>query len=181
MKLVITGPRSVGKSTISKILATQLKVNYISSDELSENFLRKKYKKSLDQAIKSGAIKEFIEKDAYKLIKSALNKKDFVFDLASGAISSKTHEKTCKKIISLVKDYKIIALLPYKNQTKSINLLFKRELKREHFKDANKVELKNKVSKDYKKLLPILKQLNVKIVYTLDGNPDKIIKKIIKS
>jgi cytidylate kinase len=34
MRIAITGPRSVGKSTISKIVAEKLNLKYISSDDL---------------------------------------------------------------------------------------------------------------------------------------------------
>jgi len=41
MRIVITGPRSVGKMTISKELSKNLKLKYISSDELGEKALKK--------------------------------------------------------------------------------------------------------------------------------------------
>lgn len=36
MNITITGPRSVGKTTISKLIAKKLKLKYISSDEIGE-------------------------------------------------------------------------------------------------------------------------------------------------
>ena len=41
MKITITGPRSVGKTTISKIVAKKLRLNYFSSDEIGEKHLKK--------------------------------------------------------------------------------------------------------------------------------------------
>jgi adenylate kinase family enzyme len=61
--ITITGPRSVGKSTISKLLSKKLKLKYISSDELGEK-LSKNFG-GLDKAIKSGKIKELIRKKGY--------------------------------------------------------------------------------------------------------------------
>ena len=39
MKITITGPRSVGKSTVSKILAIKLKLKYIDGDAEMDNAL----------------------------------------------------------------------------------------------------------------------------------------------
>ena len=40
-KITLTGPRSVGKTTISKLLAKRLNLKYISSDELGEKITKK--------------------------------------------------------------------------------------------------------------------------------------------
>lgn len=55
MKITITGPRSVGKSTIGRLVARKLKMKYISSDEIGDKALKKEG--GLDKAIKSGIIK----------------------------------------------------------------------------------------------------------------------------
>ena len=40
MKITITGPRSVGKTTVSKMLAAQLDFLYFSSDDLMDRALQ---------------------------------------------------------------------------------------------------------------------------------------------
>ena len=72
MKITITGPRSVGKTTVSKLLAKNLKLRYYSSDEIGEKALKKEG--GLDRAIKSGTIEKFIRKDAYNLIRNVYKK-----------------------------------------------------------------------------------------------------------
>jgi len=56
MKITITGPRSVGKTTISKLLADKIKISYYSSDEISEKEFARYG--GLDAVIKSGKIHE---------------------------------------------------------------------------------------------------------------------------
>ena len=63
MIITITGPRSVGKSTISKIVAKKLNMRYVSSDKIGEKAIKKEG--GLDKAIKSGVIGKFIKKSAY--------------------------------------------------------------------------------------------------------------------
>jgi adenylate kinase family enzyme len=80
MKITIVGPRSVGKTTIAKMLARKLRLPYISSDEMGEKAMRKYG--GLDAAIKSGIIKKFIKKSGYSIIRRAYKKDEFVFDLS---------------------------------------------------------------------------------------------------
>ncbi len=133
MRITVTGPRSVGKSTISRLLAKRIKIKYYSSDEIGEKAM-KRYG-GLDKSIKSGIIDKFIKKSAYGLIRNVYKEDNLVFDLSGGAISSKKHSEASKKVREIAKNNSIIVgLLPYKNDSKSIKFLFSREKRRKHFK-----------------------------------------------
>jgi shikimate kinase len=177
MKITITGPRSVGKSTISKLLAKKLKLKYISSDEIGEKHTQKYG--GLDKAIKSGKIKEMIEKEGYSLIKKVYEKDNFVFDLSGGSISSKKYETASKEIKEIVKKNPIIiGLLPEKNTKESIKFLFEREKEREHFKKMKATELLEKVDRNYKRFPPLFKTLCNKTIYVKDKTQKEIVEEI---
>ncbi|MBS3092327.1 (d)CMP kinase [Candidatus Pacearchaeota archaeon] len=97
MNITITGPRSVGKTSVSKLLAKKLKLKYISSDDIGERALKKQG--GLDKAIKSGIIKEFIKKNGYNLITDVYRKeKNLVINLPSYTQVEKDISKEIKKI-----------------------------------------------------------------------------------
>lgn len=157
MKLTLIGPRSVGKSTIGKLLTKKIRVKYLEGDKLMHKEL-KKYG-GLDKTIKSGKI-YLIAQKSIPLIKKSLKNKKIILDLAGGAISSKKYKKISKEIIKIIKKHSlVIGLLPSKNDTESINFLFKKEVKRKHFLKTNKSILKNEVQKDYLKLKSKLKNI----------------------
>ena len=77
MNITITGPRSVGKTTISKKLAKKMKMKRISSDEIGNKALEKEG--GLDKATKSGKIEKIIQNSGYSLIKRFTTKKRILF------------------------------------------------------------------------------------------------------
>ncbi len=178
MKIVITGPRSVGKTTISKILAKKLNLKYISTDEIGEKYTQEY--EGLDKAIKSGKINEFIREKGFTLIISTFeSNKDFVLDLLGGSITSRKFKEQSRKLRNKIKrDAIIVGLLPSKNSKESIEFLFNREKNRKHFRKTNEKELFEKVKKDYLKFPKILKQFCNKIIYVQDKNKEEIMKEI---
>lgn len=179
MIITITGPRSVGKSTISKILAKKLKMKYISADAIGEKALKKHG--GLDNAIKTGIIKNFIKKRGYSLLKKEYKKDNFVFDLSAGSISSEDFPKASKELRNLaISKSLVIGLLPFEDKNSSINLLFKRERKRVHFNNLNKKELLSKTRKHYIKLIPLFNTFCDIIIYTENKDPRIISDNIIK-
>src|SRR3990167_6308605 len=97
MRVTITGPRSVGKTTVSKLVAKKLNLKYISSDEIVEEAF-KEYG-GLDKAIKSGKAEELIKKGFYNLIIDVYEHGDnFVFDLSGGAFSSTSLSEASLKV-----------------------------------------------------------------------------------
>ena len=178
MRITITGPRSSGKTTISKLLAKELKLDYISSDEIGERALKKQG--GLDKAIKSGVIEKFIKNSAYNLIKVVYKKDNFIFDLSGGSISSRKHAKASEEVRKIAKKNSIvIGLIPSKNINESISFLFKKEEKRGHFKNINSIELLEKVRKDFKKYPNVFKKFCNHIIYIKEKSPKKITNEII--
>jgi len=82
MKITITGPRSVGKSTVSKIIARKLKLKYIDGDAEIDKAV--KDLGGLYHAMNDGRVNEILER-AVTLINEFFEKDDFIFDLAGGA------------------------------------------------------------------------------------------------
>ena len=180
MKITITGPRSVGKTTVSKLLAKKLKLKYYSSDEIGEEYL-KKYG-GLDKAIKSGIIGKFIKSSSYGLIRKIYKKDNFVFDLSGGAVSSKKYADASAKVRKTAKENSIIiGLFPSKNISESIKFLFEREKKRKHFKNSDQENLFAKTKKNYKKFPLLFQKLCNFIVYVKGKNPDEVVKEIIEN
>jgi shikimate kinase len=180
MNISITGPRSVGKTTISKLVARKLKLNYISSDELGEKAFKKEG--GLDKVIKSGKIKEIINSGGYKLILEIYRKnKNFVFDLSAGAFTSRSMGEASKEIRKLSKEKSIvIGLLPYKSRIKSTFILFNRERKRYHFKDSNKFKLLIRTLRKFIHVKKILLENSSFVIYTKKKNPQEISEEIFK-
>ncbi|MEM4181890.1 MAG: shikimate kinase [Candidatus Pacearchaeota archaeon] len=179
MKITITGPRSVGKTTVSKLLAKKLKLKYISSDEIGNKALKKEG--GLDKAIKTGKISQIIEKKGYSLIEKVYKKeKNFVFDLSGGSFTSKKFKEASKKVMEIAKKRSlVVGLLPSKISLSSIIILFKRESKRKHFKNYNKFFMLYKTIKNYKRFPVVLKKNCDIIIYTENKTPEKIVEEII--
>lgn len=180
MNITITGPRSVGKTSISKILAEKMNLKYFSSDEMGDKYLKKE--DGLDKAIKSGKIKKFIKKEGYSLIENVYKKeKNFVFDLSGGAFTSKKFKEVSKKVREIAKKKSIvIGFLPSKNIFSSIWVLFNREIKRKHFENYNKFFLFYKTLKHYSRFPKILRENSDFIIYTKNKKPENIVKEIIE-
>ncbi|HLD15423.1 MAG TPA: shikimate kinase [Candidatus Nanoarchaeia archaeon] len=184
MKITITGPRSVGKTTVSKLVAKKLGLKYVSSDEIGEKALKKHG--GLDKAIKSGAIGKFIKDSSYGLIRKQYIKDNFIFDLSGGSISSTKYFEASAKVRKIAKDKSIIiGLLPSRNKKESVNLLFSREKERSHFKNMDNKELFKETNKDYNKFPPIFSKLCNLIIYTkgktLKNIAQEIVNKIVKN
>lgn len=180
MEITITGPRSVGKTTISKLVARKLQLKYYSSDEIGEEHLRKYG--GLDKAIKSGTIGEFIKNSAYSLIRDIYKKDNFVFDLSGGAVSSRKFAEASRKVRRTARESSIIiGLLPSNKINESTKFLFEREKKRKHFRETDKKELLAETKKDYKKFPKLFKDFCDFIIYVKGKSPEEIADEIIIS
>ena len=180
MIVTVTGPRSVGKTTISKILAKKLKLSYISSDEIGEKETKKEG--GLDKAIKSGFIKNIIEKKGHSLIEKEYKKDNFIFDLSGGAFGSKSFLRASEKVRKISREKSIvIGLLPYKDKKRAIKFLFEREKNRIHFKEMNKKDLFEKTKKSYVKFPKIFEENCNLIIYTENKTSNKIAKEILNN
>lgn len=144
MIITIIGPRSVGKSTISKQLANKLKCKYVSSDDEMD-------KKCTDVGGIKGILKEknrdLLFARAREIFDDVFSSNNIVFDLAGGTLST-TDSKGEVMDFTIVKQKSlIIGLIPFENKQQSVDLLFQREQKREHWKDLDKNILYNKTIK----------------------------------
>jgi len=180
VKIVITGPRSVGKSTISQLVAKALKMKYISSDELGEKAC-KKYG-GLDKAIKSGMINKMIKEKGYTSILNALKKENIVLDLSGGSISSRKFAEASQEIRKVASECALVfGLLPFPDEKKSVKLLFEREIQREHFKDSLKQKVLEETQKDFLKFPALFQEFCNFIVYTETNSPDTVANEIVNA
>ena len=180
MEITITGPRSVGKSTVTKIVAKRLKLKYISSDKIGEKALTKHG--GLDKAIKSGIVKEILKEKGYTLINDIYRKKkNYVFDLSGGSISSTSLKEASEEVRDYAnKNSIVIGLLPSEDERESIKFLLEKEKERAHFKHLKHEEVLDMVKKHYSKFLPLFKTFCDYVVYTKDKTPETIADEIIK-
>lgn len=171
MKIVITGPRSAGKTTIGKLLAKKINSKYISSDELMDEKLKEFG--GLDKATKLGK-KELIYEKGVELMKEELLKEDFVFDVAGGSLKPefrKLIKPNMKKVTS-------IGLVPSLNDEKAFRILYERERRRSHFNHLNNDELFEKTKKDYLKIKnAVINECNINIIIE-EKTPKEIVKEI---
>lgn len=179
MRITITGPRSVGKTSISKIVAEKLGLKYISSDEIGEEVFAKHG--GLTEAIKSGIVIESIKNGGYTMILDIYDKKDnFVFDLSGGSFASKKMPEQTIKVRTKAKEKSIvIGLLPYKDKEKSIKLLFEREKERKHFKEMSEKELFEQTNKSYDNFPDTFKEFCNVVIYTEDKSSENIARQIV--
>jgi shikimate kinase len=147
MKIVVTGPRSVGKSTASQLLAEVLEMPYVSSDALLDERLASQG--GLVEVMKQGPSPR-INEEGIALVEVAMARPDdFVFDLAGGAIGSPA---TRDSVLPCLRGAFVVGLLPCEDDDQSIELLWQREQRREHFQGADEGELRAKVERDYRRL-----------------------------
>jgi shikimate kinase len=180
MIITITGPRSVGKTTISKLVAEKLKLKWVSSDEIAEKAM-KRYG-GLDKAIKSGVIKNFIKEGAYSLIRNVYEKNNIVIDLSGGSVSSRKFSEVSRKVRRLAKEKSIvIGLLPCSDDKKSVSFLLRREKKRTHFRKIPGKKLLRKVNDDYKKFPKLFLSFCDFIIYVENKNPADVAKEIVRA
>ncbi len=178
MKITITGPRSVGKTTISKLVAKKLKLNYVSSDEIGEK-ITKKFG-GLHKAIKSGEIKEALRKNGYSLLEKEYKKENFVFDLSIGSFTSTDFKSASKRLRSIAKRKSlVIGLLPFRQNYKSISLLFNREAKRKHFIDSDKQALLKRTKKRYTQQKEIILKNCHLVIFMGDKTKNEVVKVIL--
>jgi len=177
VKITLIGPRSVGKSTVSKILADKLNLPLLSSDDLMDMALKETG--GLDKTIKAGNSQAIVEK-AIPLMRRLIREKDFVLDIAGGSISSTKYLEVSKEVKDLLRNNTmVIGLLPYEDEERSIIHLFDREKHRAHFSSEDPDELLANVRKSYKKLLKPMEEICNFIIITKDNSPDQVANEIL--
>jgi len=175
--IIIIGPRSSGKSSIGKIINKNYAIEILELDD------------ELDKLLKNyGGLEKIINDENWNLIGRKINivfrsflkrKECFVAVMPIGIfeypISSKLRE------IGF-----LIGLIPGENDKEACEILFKRELVREHFvkllKDR-KVKLKDlekKIKGDIKRSLLLTKEKSDYLIRGRDLSPEDIVRKYLR-
>lgn len=133
MKIILIGPRSVGKSTIGEILAKRLKIGYFDFDEYVERRL-----KGIEKHIKKKGFDSYrIEEE--KLLKKFVLElpKKCVFSIGGGTVASQLKEVSERNAKLLRKNGKIIYINPSDDKGEAVKILQKREALRKGNKDIS--------------------------------------------
>lgn len=181
MKVVVTGPRSVGKSSVSKSLSRRLGFTYVSSDVLMDGLLDEHG--GLDGDIQDGR-RGLIQRVGLHVVKDVLSRYNVVFDLAGGSLKSSGGQSRADEVKDLLdsQDVRVIALLPFDDSSRSVEHLFRRERDRDHFDGWDAEQLRDKVSSDYVTLEAVLPEVADHIVYTgtdrVGGVVDRVVQRL---
>jgi shikimate kinase len=169
MKIILIGPRSVGKSTIGKRLAAKLKLKYFDFDMVVEHELG-----DIDNYIKNNEVDSYRKKER-KILVESLSKLtcEFVMSVGGGTVASQLHHISELNSRDLKNLGKIIYLSPSEDEDRSIELLRKRELKRKG----------NQSFEHTKKLYGLRRKIYEKIydykIILEEKSPGEVVKEVI--
>ena len=174
--LFVVGPRSVGKTTLSKKIAKKLLINFFDLDEELD--------KELDG---SGGLSKVINLEEWLLLNEAMEKvinkmvklaKPYVMSIATGVYQYKSSD--------LLERYGLIlGVIPYLDNKKSLGLLVKREKGREHFKQRLNNDLKtrkltlSRIESELTVSLVITKKVSDKLLLSESYSPSELLNKAI--
>lgn len=128
--LYVTGPRSVGKTTIAQYISKQLEIDFFDMDVILDEYL--KYKGGICTAIDSQNW-DAIENAIQQALEMLLNlPHPYVISVGAGIFKYSISNLALERAIFL-------GLLPDKNKQSSIQKLFEREKKRDHFINLQKM------------------------------------------
>ena len=176
--ITLVGPRSVGKSTVGKNLASSLGYKYVNTDEVMD----KKWEKQ-------GGIGKYTTKygwDSYykqlnnyfrRNLDSFKKEKGVILDCGGGTIYSEFPGSRLNAKL-LKGNSKIVLILPDQDLEKGYEILFERERKRPHFKTWDPKKLKSKVVEDYKSRVPGMLEYADHVVHADQNSPEKLAKLI---
>ncbi len=184
--LIITGPRSVGKTTLAKQFYDSIGIDFLDLDDLvNEN---------LSEFFKSGSktpLEQAMEAKKYDLIESIVRDIVQSFDSLKQATAIAFAGGAYSGYKGLSEDLKskfiTTALIPYdKDDELSIKLLIERESNREHFKkliNEGKLDmetLSNRVRNDYIKVNTYLRLSTVdKLIFIQQKTPIEIMSEML--
>lgn len=184
--LIITGPRSVGKTTLAKQFCESIGTDFLDLDDLVNDELSKTFtagsKTPLEQAM---------EAKNYDLIESIVRGIVQSFDNINQATAIAFAGGAYTGYKGLSEDLKskfiTTALIPYDNDDElSIKLLIERETNREHFKkliNEGKLDmetLSNRVRNDYIKVNTYLRTSTIdKLIFIQQKTPIEIMNEVL--
>jgi len=134
-RFILIGARSVGKTTIGKVLAKKLKIRFYDLDDIVDKDLH-----GLDGYIKRYGVKKYryIEHEILKEFVRTLPE-NFVLSLGGGTIASQ-YKSLSRKNQGILKSLgKIIYLRPAISKKDSIKILYANELKRKGDKSLKEI------------------------------------------
>jgi len=166
--LIIIGPRSIGKSSVGKILAKKLKIPFFDFDKVVENKIG-----SIDLYIEKKGFDQTRKKE-HEILKIFVKKlpKKFVLSLGGGTIASQLKEISYANFKLLKDKGTLICLIPFKSNSKSIRLLYRREKTRRGNQSLK--QIKNLYSLRY----PIYRKIANKIFFVKNKKISKIVNEI---
>jgi hypothetical protein len=179
VKVVVTGPRSVGKSSVSKALSRRLAFTYVSSDVLMDGLLDEYG--GLDGAIQD-CRQGLIQRVGLHVVKDVLSRHNVVFDLAGGSLNSYGGQSKADDVKDLLdsQDVRVVALLPFEDSERSVEHLLRRERDRDHFEGWADDKLRAKVSSDYTALENVLPEVADDVVYTGTDGVSGVVGRVVQ-
>lgn len=177
MKIILTGPRSVGKTTVGLDVAKKLNLEFHEGDKLMQKKLESVG--GLSNVIESKKHDEII-KNAIEVKDEIYSKDDFLYDMAGGALILAEKYKDYYDMMMDSKSKSVfICLIPFNDIPKSIELLYNREINREHFKELDSKTIKENTRKYYLEFLDVYEKYCDKIIYTENKSVNDISEEII--
>ena len=169
-KYILIGPRSVGKTTLGKILAKKLDILFCDLDSIVDKELG-----NLDIFIQRYGVKKYRYAEQKILKKYSKNlPKEFVFAIGGGTIASQ-FESVNKKNIDLLKSLGIlIYICPANSQKDSIEFLYTNEVKRHGDKS------RKEITKLFNLRCPVYDKVCDKKILVKNKSNNYIIKSIIR-
>lgn len=140
MRIILIGFMGVGKTTIGKIIAKKLKLNFVDMD----NYIEKREGKSISKIFEEYGEQHFRELESESL-KDLIKSDNIVISTGGGVI-------TTKENLEILKKEKIVIFLDGKVQT-ILNNLYKEIDKRPLLSNSNNVEntISNLLNERYEK------------------------------
>jgi len=169
MRFIFIGPRSIGKSTVGKVLAQKLNFKYFDFDEYVELKIN-----GIDQHIKNNSVESYrIEEE--KILKQFILElpKKCVVSVGGGTVASQFQDISLRNAKILKSVGTIIYLSPSEDKEAATKILLEREQKRKDDKDHSETIKLFEIRKSvYEKIFDI--KIEVK-----NKSPSEIVEDII--
>ena len=168
-RIILIGPRSVGKSTVGKIIAEKLKLKYFDLDGFVTERLG-----DIDEFISMHTLEEYRKQESH-LLKELLGKlpREYVISIGGGTIASQFHGLSEINAELLKKKGTFVFINPSYDKKEGPKALFDKEKERKG----------NKSFSDIKKLFEIRQPIYEKYaeitVLTMNKSPEQVAGEII--
>jgi shikimate kinase len=171
--ITIIGPRAIGKSTVSKIIAREYHLNYVEFDTYLDKHLIKYG--GLVNALTTGKAQEALNKEMPDYIRRILEEQKILLDIGGGAISS-MHKTTNKKNLEIILNGSLVIPLIYSdNILKSAKILQQREVERKYpTKDFERIK------EDYERFLSVIQENSLVPIYCEDKSIGEVCEEVDK-